>query len=108
MAHLIAVLDIVVDEREVVQQLECGRGAERNGAISTFALGDGEQDLRAQTLAALCLRIVEPEVLADQRPVGIAGRCAVEHRFEIALELLERRRANEHEFTSRRRCGSNR
>ncbi len=87
MAQLVAVLDVVVHQREVVQQLDRRRRGERVLALRAFGLGRRDQDPRTQPLAALAVGIVEGEVLAHQR----ADRRRLVETFDGALEIrLER------------------
>ena len=91
MPDLVAILDVVVDEREVVQQFERRRRAKRIFGAAAFTFRDGDEDARTQPLPAFRLRVVEGEVFANQRAVGRTVIQPLERAFEIRFERFERR-----------------
>ena len=66
-AQLVAVFDVVVDEREIVQQLDGGGRGERVLTVGAFGFGGGDQNARAQSFPAFGPRIVKGEMVAHHR-----------------------------------------
>ena len=78
----VAVLDVVVDEREVVAQLDRG-GARQRALVVAGDAGVGEQaEQRSHPLAARRPRPVECEVIADHLVQPVGRRIAVLHEAD--------------------------
>ena len=75
----VAVLDVVVDEREVVAELD-RRGARQRPLVLAGDAGVGEQaEQRPHPLAARRARAVEREVVADHLVQPVGRRIAILH-----------------------------
>ena len=68
-AQLVAVLDVVVDEREVVDQLDCDGRRERPVRVTAERLARPERQRRADPLARRVVRRV-PLTVGEAEMVG--------------------------------------
>ena len=88
----VAVLDVVVDEREIVAELDRG-GARQRSLVLAGDAGVGEQaQQRAHPLAARRTRPVEREVVADHLVEAMGGWIAVaDEADDLALGVGDER-----------------
>ena len=78
----VAVLDVVVDEREVVAELDGGSARERQPVVAGDAGVGEEAEQRPDPLAARRARTVEPEVVPDHLVQPTGGRIVVTHEAD--------------------------